>query len=72
MDEGYEIPIDIIWLDSDGKVVHIEKRLEPTSVFTCTTIVQAETSQFVLDTVAGITQRLNVSVGTDIDFELVG
>jgi hypothetical protein len=25
-----------------------------------------------LDTVAGITQRLNVSVGTDIDFELVG
>jgi hypothetical protein len=27
---------------------------------------------FVLDTVAGITQRLNVSVGTDIDFELVG
>jgi hypothetical protein len=27
---------------------------------------------FVLDTVAGITQRLNVGVGTDIDFELVG
>jgi Uncharacterized ACR, COG1430 len=27
---------------------------------------------FVLDTVAGITHRLNVSVGTDIDFELVG
>jgi Uncharacterized ACR, COG1430 len=27
---------------------------------------------FVLDTVAGITQRLNVGVETDIDFELVG
>jgi uncharacterized membrane protein (UPF0127 family) len=68
-----KFPIDIIWLDSDGKVIHIEKRLEPcTSVFTCTSYNPSRDSQFVLETVAGIAQRLNVSVGTDIDFELVG
>jgi uncharacterized membrane protein (UPF0127 family) len=68
-----KFPIDIIWLDSDGKLVHIEKRPEPCiSVFTCTSYSPSRDSQFVLDTVAGITQRLNVSVGTDIDFELVG
>jgi uncharacterized protein len=68
-----KFPIDIIWLDSDGKVIHIEKRLEPcTSVFTCTSYNPSRDSQFVLETVAGIVQRLNVSVGTDIDFELVG
>src|SRR5215211_6306582 len=31
-----KFPIDIIWLDSDGKVVHIEQNLEPClSVFIC-------------------------------------
>jgi uncharacterized membrane protein (UPF0127 family) len=65
-----KFPIDIIWSDSDGKVVHIEKRLEPCiSVFTCTSCSPSRDSQFVLDTVAGITQRLNVSVGIDIDFD---
>lgn len=68
-----KFPIDIIWLDSDGKVVHVEKRLEPCiSVFTCTSYSPSRDSQFVLETVAGFTQRHNVSVGTDIDFELVG
>ena len=68
-----KFPIDIMWLDSDGKVVHVEKRLEPCiSVFTCTSYSPSRDSQFVLETVAGFTQRHNVSVGTDIDFELVG
>jgi len=68
-----KFPIDIMWLDSDGKVVHVEKRLEPCiSVFTCTSYSPSRDSQFVLETVAGFTQRHNVSVGTDIGFELVG
>ena len=32
-----KFPINIIWLDSDGKVVHIEQNLQPCiSVFICT------------------------------------
>jgi hypothetical protein len=43
-------------------------------VFTASSarVEEANNNWFVLDTVAGITHRLNVSVGTDIDFELVG
>src|SRR5215216_412956 len=67
-----KFPIDIIWLDSDSKVGHIEQNLQPcVSVLICTSYSPNTDSQYVLETVAGFTQRHNVSVGTDIDFELV-
>ena len=67
-----KFPINIIWLDSDGKVVHIEQNLQPCiSVFICAGYSPNTDSQYVLETVAGFTQRHNVSVGTDIDFELI-
>src|SRR5919109_2158970 len=67
-----KFPIDIIWLDSNGKVVHIEQNLQPcVLVFICTSYSPDIDSQYVLETVAGFTQRHNVSVGTNIDIELV-
>src|SRR5215204_5172449 len=67
-----KFPIDIIWLDSDGNVVHIEQNLQPcVSVLICTSYSPNIESQYVLETVAGFTQRHNVSVGIDFDFELV-
>src|SRR5215203_4597234 len=67
-----KFPIDIIWLDSDGKIVHIEENLEPCPlVFVCPGYAPNADSQYVLETVAGFTQRHNISVGTNIDFELV-
>lgn len=66
-----KFPIDIIWLDSNGRVVHIEQNLQPcVSVLICTSYSPNIDSQYVLETVAGFTQRHNVSVGTDINFEL--
>jgi uncharacterized membrane protein (UPF0127 family) len=68
-----KFPIDILWLDSDGKVVHIEKNLQPClSVLVCTNYSPNTDSQYVLETVSGFTQRHNVNVGTDIDFKLIG
>ena len=68
-----KFPIDIIWLNSDGKVVHIEKNLQPcVSVLICTNYSPNTDSQYVLETVSEFTQRHNISVGTDIDFELIG
>ena len=67
-----KFPIDIIWLDNDGKVVHIEQNLQPcVSVLICTSYSPNIDSQYVLETVAGFTQRHNISVGTNIDIELV-
>jgi uncharacterized membrane protein (UPF0127 family) len=67
-----KFPIDIIWLDSDSKVGHIEQNLQPcVSVLICTSYSPDIDSQYVLETVAGFTQRYNVNVGTNIDIELV-
>jgi uncharacterized protein len=67
-----KFPIDIIWLDSDGKVVHIERNLQPcVSVFICPSYTPNTDSLYVLETAAGFTQRHNISVGTNIDIELV-
>ena len=67
-----KFPIDIIWLDSARKVVHIERNLQPcVSVFICTSYSPSADSRYVLETVAGFAQRHNVNMGSVIDFELV-
>ena len=67
-----KFPIDIIWLDSNGKVVHIEEKLEPCPLAPiCSSYPPSADSQYVLETVAGFIQRNNISVGTNIDIELV-
>jgi uncharacterized protein len=67
-----KFPIDIIWLRSNGKIVHIEENLEPCPlVIICPSYTPNADSQYVLETVAGFTQRHNISVGTNIDIEWV-
>jgi len=67
-----KFPIDIFWLDSNGKVVYIKENMQPCiSTILCIFYTPNTDSQYVLETVAGFTQRHNVSVGTNIDFELV-
>ena len=66
-----KFPINIIWLDSHGKVVHIEENLEPCPLAPiCPSYPPSADSQYVLETVAGFTQRNIISVGTNIDIEL--
>jgi uncharacterized protein len=67
-----KFPIDIFWLDSDGKMVYIKENMQPCiSTIICILYTPNADSQYVLETVAGFAQRHNVSVGTNIDFELV-
>jgi uncharacterized protein len=48
-----KFPIDIMWLDSDGKVVHIGQNLQPCiPVLICTIYSPDIDSQYVLETVA--------------------
>lgn len=67
-----KFPIDILWLDTAGKVVHIEPNLQPcTSEFNCTVYEPQNNSLYVLETVAGFAEKHQVEIGTDIDFELI-
>jgi uncharacterized protein len=67
-----KFPIDIIWIDSNGKVVHIKENLRPCPlILICPTYAPSMDSQYVLETIAGFTQRHNISLETRIDFELL-
>ena len=67
-----KFPIDIIWLDSNGKVVHIEENLEPCPlVLVCPSYIPNADSQYVLETVSGFSQKHNIRLGTDVKVELM-
>jgi len=72
---GMKFPIDIIWLDSNGTVTHIEHSLapcppNPLNLF-CPTYSPERDSLYVLETVAGFSNKHNVNPGTHISLELV-
>jgi uncharacterized membrane protein (UPF0127 family) len=72
---GMKFPIDIIWLDSNGTVTHIEHSLKPcppaNSNLVCPTYFPEKDSLYVLETVPGFSMKHNVTLGTHVSFELV-
>jgi uncharacterized protein len=68
---GMKFPIDIIWLDNARKVIHIEHSLEPCpSDIDCPKFIPSAAALYVLETVAGFSNRHDVKIGTQIDFHL--
>ena len=66
-----KFPIDIIWMDANKTVVHIEHSLEPCpSIGYCQTYSPGADSLYVLETVAGFADRHRVEEGTKIQFDL--
>ena len=64
-------PIDIMWVDSNGRIVHIEEKLEPCPLAPdCPSYAPNADSQYVLETVSGFAQRHNIDLGTYIKFVL--
>jgi uncharacterized protein len=68
---GMKFPIDIIWLDNARKVIHIEHSLEPCpSDIDCPKYIPSAAALYVLETIAGFSNRHDVKIGTQIDFHL--
>jgi uncharacterized membrane protein (UPF0127 family) len=69
--KNMKFPIDIIWIDSDKRVVHIEHNLQPcSSELLCPGYKPVSDSLYVLETVAGFAERHGITKGTPVDFEL--
>jgi uncharacterized protein len=69
--KGMKFPIDIIWIDSDKEVVHIEPSLDPCIPDSpCPTYTSDRRSLYVLETMAGFAQKYNVTEGTPVEFKL--
>ena len=60
-------PLDIIWLDSNNSVIHIEKKLQPCmSVLFCSVYSPSSDAKYVLETVSGFTDLHSVNEGDKI------
>lgn len=65
-----KFPIDIIWLDSNKTVVHVEHSLDPCGPVSCETYRPGADSLYVLETVAGFADKYGVIEGTKVKFDL--
>lgn len=59
-------PIDIVWLDSDKKVIHIEQSVKPES-FPKSFGPEAD-SKYVLEFKEGVVESIGLKVGDRVDF----
>lgn len=69
--KGMKFPIDIFWLDENGKVLHIENSLPPCilDIF-CKSYAPHVNAKYVLETIAGFAQKYEVKVDTDVEFSI--
>ena len=64
------IPLDIIWLDKDKKVVDIVKKAQPCPSEKCQSYRNQQPSQYVLEINAGQADKIGLSAGSVLLFEL--
>lgn len=60
------IPLDIIWFNSEKKIVHIEENVEPSSY--PASFGSPEPAQFVLEVNAGYANAKKIRVGDSVSF----
>lgn len=63
------IPLDMIWITSEGKVVHIEQA-EPCYNEVCKTYYPFKKATYVLEVNIGYTEKNNISVGDMLVIDL--
>jgi len=65
-----QFPLDMIWFDHDGNVVHIEKNIPPcktvVEITTCQSIVPDNEASYVLEVTAGFVDQNNVSMDSKL------
>jgi uncharacterized membrane protein (UPF0127 family) len=69
--KNMHFPIDIIWLDENFSIVHIEDALKPcTMAFYCPSYKPLKESLYVLETIAGFANKHHLTIGDRIDFQI--
>lgn len=62
------IPLDIIWLDKEGKVVFISEKTSPCQSDPCQIINPKVPAKYVLEVNSGLAQKIGISVGEKATF----
>lgn len=66
-----KIPLDIIWLNNQKKVIYIVSDVSP-SLGTSTTFMPEESAKYVLEVAAGTIKRDSIKVGDIASFNAIG
>ena len=64
------MPLDIIWLDSAHRVVHIEKNVPVCRQEQCPTYTPLLPARYVLEINAGLSEKLGFQLGQEFKFQL--
>jgi uncharacterized protein len=67
-----KFPIDIIWINQDGEIVHLEKSLPPcVFLLPCPSYAPKDDSLYVLEVVSNFTNKFNINVGDPVDSKVI-
>jgi len=61
-----KIPLDMLWIDGNRRIVHIEKNVQPCTGDPCPTYSPSKTARYVLEVNANFTAAHNISVGDKV------
>lgn len=67
--KGMQFPIDILWIDGEKKILHIEENISPDTY--PKTFSGSDKSLYVLEANAGFSAENNLQVGDILDFVLI-
>ncbi|MFH1622177.1 MAG: DUF192 domain-containing protein [Candidatus Omnitrophota bacterium] len=63
------IPLDIIWLNKDKEVVHIQENAQPCEGSLCSEICPEQKAKYVLELNAGTCDLLDLGLGDELSFD---
>jgi uncharacterized membrane protein (UPF0127 family) len=65
-----QFPLDMIWFDHDGNIVHIEKNVPPcktvVEITTCQSIIPDNEASYVLEVTAGFVDQNNITLDSKL------
>jgi uncharacterized membrane protein (UPF0127 family) len=67
-----KFPIDILWINSTGQIVHIEKNLPPcVLLLPCPSYAPNDDSLYVLEVVSNFTNKFRINVGDSVISDVI-
>jgi len=66
--KNMKFPIDIIWIDSNLTIAHIERNVPPCNADPCPKYAPKNKARYVLETSANFTSKNDVDIGTKVGF----
>lgn len=65
------IPLDMIWLDENGKIIYIEKNAQPCYVLICPLFGPESSSKYALEANGGYIEKHKINVGDKARITLI-